>query len=109
VRKIFGPKGDEVTGEWRRVHNEELHDLYCSPNVITVIKSRRVRWAVHVARMGDRRGAFRVLVRKLEEKRPVGRPGCRWEDNIEMGLQAVRRRAWTGLIWLGIMTSGGLL
>jgi hypothetical protein len=74
VRKIFGPKRDEVTGEWRKLHNEELHNLYSSPNVITQIKSRRMRWAGHVARMGQERNVYRVLMRKPEGKRPLGRP-----------------------------------
>jgi len=86
---IFGPKRDEVTGEWRKLHNEELNDLYCSLNVIRVIKSRRMKWAGHVARMGERRGVYRVLVRKPEGKGLLGRPR-RWEDNIKMDLQEVR-------------------
>jgi len=74
LRRIFGPKRDEVTGEWRKVHNEELNDLYCSPNIVWVIKSRRMRWVGHVARMGERRGVYWVLVEKPEGKRPLGRP-----------------------------------
>jgi hypothetical protein len=74
LRRIFGPKGDEVTGKWRNLHNEELNDLHSSPNIIQVIKLRRVRWVRHVARMGKRRGVYRVLVGKLEGKRPLGRP-----------------------------------
>ena len=74
LRRIFGPKSDEETGEWRKVHSEELNDLYSSPDFIRVIKSRRIRWAVYVARMGERRGAYRVLVGKPEEGRPLGRP-----------------------------------
>ena len=81
------PKRDEVTGEWRKLHNEELNDLYSSPNVIGVIKSRRMRWAGHVAHMGERRGACRVLVGKPEGKKPLGRPRHRWEDNIKMDLE----------------------
>jgi hypothetical protein len=76
-RRIFGPERDNVTGEWRRLHNKELYDLYSIPNIIHVIKSRRMRWAEHVARMGERRGADRVLGEKPEEKRPLTRPGCR--------------------------------
>ena len=86
---IFGSKRDEVTGEWRKLHIEELNDLYCSPNIVRVIKSRRMRWAGHVARMGERRGVYRVLVVKPEGKRPLGRPIRRWEDNIKMDLQEV--------------------
>ena len=78
TRRIFGPKRDEVTGECRKLHNEGLSDLYFSPYVIRVIKSRRLRWAVYVARMGDRRGAYRVLVGRPEDKRPLGRPERRW-------------------------------
>jgi hypothetical protein len=74
LRRIFGPKSDEETREWRKVHSEELNDLYSSPDFIRVIKSRRIRWAVYVARMGERRGAYRVLVGKPEEGRPLGRP-----------------------------------
>jgi len=74
LRRIFGTRSDEVTVEWRRLHNEELSDLYSSPNIMRVIKSRRMRWAGHVARMGEERGAYRVLVGKLEGKRPLGRP-----------------------------------
>jgi len=87
LRRIFGPKMDEVTGEWRKLHNEKLNYLYCSPNIVRVIKSGRMRWAEHVARMGERRGVYRVLVGKPEGKRPLGRPRRRWEDNIKMGLQ----------------------
>jgi hypothetical protein len=86
LRRIFGPKRDEVTGEWRRLHNEELYALYSSPNIIRVIKSRRLRWAGHVARMGERRGAYRALVGKPEGRRPLERPRRRWEDNIKMDL-----------------------
>jgi hypothetical protein len=89
LRRIFGPKRDEVTGEWRILHNKELYALYSSPNMIRVIKSRRLRWAGHVARMGERRGACRALVGKPEGRRPLGRPRRRWEDNIKMDLRKV--------------------
>jgi hypothetical protein len=89
LRRIFGPKRDEVTGEWRKLHNEDLNDPYCSPNIVRVIKSRRMRWTWHVARMRERRGVFRVLVGKPEGKRTLGRPRRRWEDNIKMDLQEV--------------------
>jgi len=89
LRRIFGPKRDEVTGEWRKLHNEELNDLYCSPNIVRIIKSRRLRWAWHVARMGEGKGVYRVLVGKPEGKRPLGRSRRRWEDNIKMDLQEV--------------------
>jgi len=88
LRGIFGPKRDEVTGEWRKLHNEELNDLY-SPNIVRVIKTRRMRWAGHVARMGEKRDVYRVLVGKPEGKRPLGRPRRRWDDNIKMDLQEV--------------------
>jgi hypothetical protein len=84
LRKIFAPYRDEVTGDWRRLHNEELNDLYSSPNIIPVIKSRRIRWAGHVARMGDRRIAYRVLVWRHHGKRPLGRLRRRWNDNIKI-------------------------
>ena len=80
---------DEVTGEWRGLHNEELNDLYSSPNIVRVIKSRRMRWAGHVARMGEERGVYRVLVGKSEGRRPLGRPRRRWVDNIRMDLREV--------------------
>ena len=78
LRKIFGPKRDEVTVEWRKLHKEELNDLYSTPNFIMLIKSIRMRWAVHVERKGERRGAYRVLVGKPEGKRPFARPGRGW-------------------------------
>jgi len=89
LRRIFGPRRDEVTGDWRRVHNEELNDLYSSPNIVQVIKSRRMRWVGHVARMGEERGAYRVLVGKPEGKRPLGRHRRRWVDNIRLDLREV--------------------
>jgi len=89
VLRIFGPKRDEVTGKLRKVHNEELNDVYSSPNIIRVIKLRRMRWEGHVARMGERRGLYSVLMRKPEGKRPLGRPRRRWEDIIKMDLQEV--------------------
>jgi hypothetical protein len=106
---IFGSKTDEVTGEWRRLHNDELNDLYSSPNIVRVIKSRAMRWAGHVARMGEGRGAYRILMGRPEGRRALGRPWRRWEDNIKMDLQEVGWVAWTGLIWLRIGTGGGLL
>jgi len=89
LRRIFGPRRDEVTGEWRRLHNEELNDLYFSPDIVWVIKSRRMRWAGHVARMGEERGVYRVLVGKPEERRPLGKPRRSWMDSIRMDLQEV--------------------
>ena len=89
VLRIFGPRRDEVTGEWRRLHNEELNDLYCSPNIVRVIKSRRMRWAGHVVCMGEERGVYRFLVGKPEGRRPLGRSRRRWMDNIRVDLQEV--------------------
>jgi hypothetical protein len=89
LRRIFRLKKDEVTGEWRKLHNEELGDLYSSPSLIRIMKSRRMRWADHVARMGEKRNAYRLLVGKPEGKRPLGRPRRRWVDNISMDLGEV--------------------
>jgi hypothetical protein len=86
LKRLFGPKRDGVTGEWRRLRNEKRNDLYSSPN-IRVIKSRRMRWAGHVVRMGEGRGAYRILVGRPEGRRPLGRSRHRWEDNIKMDLQ----------------------
>ena len=87
LRRIFGPKRDEVTGEWRKLHNEELNDLYSSPNIVRVMKSKRMRWAGHVVRMGERRGAYIVLMWKPEGKSLLGKPRRRCEINIEMDIQ----------------------
>jgi len=89
LRRIFGPKRIEVTGEWRKLHNEELNDLYSSLSIVRVIKLRRMRWRGHVTRMGERRGVYRIMVGKSEEKRPLERPWWRWEDNMKMNLQEV--------------------
>ena len=109
LRRIFGPRRDEVTGEWRRLLNEELNDLYCSPNIVWMIKSRRMRWAGHVARMGEERGVYRVLVGKLEGKN-------HWGDLDVDGwiiLRWISRRwdvgIWTRLGWPRIETGGGRL
>jgi hypothetical protein len=87
LRRIFGPKRDEVMGDWRKLHNEELHNLYSSPNIIRMIKSRKTRWAGHVARMGEKRNAYRILVGKPEGKRPLRRPRYRWMDNVKIDLR----------------------
>jgi len=99
LRRIFGPRRDEVTGDWRRLLNEELNDFYCSPDIVRVIKWRRMRWAGHVARIGEDRGVCRVLVGKPEGRRPLGRPRRRWKDNIMMDLQEVEcgYMDWIGL------------
>ena len=100
LTRIFGPRRDEVTGEWRRLHNEGLNDLYSSHNTVRVIKSRRMRWAGHVACMGEEIGVYRVLVGKLEGNRPLKRPRRRWVENIRMDLQEVGcgYMDWTGLV-----------
>jgi len=90
LRRIFGLKRDEVTLEWRKLYNEKLNDLYSSPNIVRLIKSR-MRWVGHVGLMGERRGVYRVFVGKPEGKRPLGRPRRRWEDNTKMDLQEVGR------------------
>jgi hypothetical protein len=89
LRRIFGPKRDEVTGGWRKLHNEELHGLYSSLSIVRVIRARRVRWAGHVARMGVVRGAYNILVGRSEGRRPLGRPRRRWEDNLKMDLREI--------------------
>ncbi|KAJ4450377.1 hypothetical protein ANN_01798 [Periplaneta americana] len=99
LRKIFGAKRDEVTGEWRKLHNGELHALYSSPDIIRNIKSRRLRWAGHVVRMGESSNAYRVLVGRLEGKRSLGRPRRRWEDNIKMDLREV---GYDGRDWINL-------
>jgi hypothetical protein len=86
LRRLFGSKRDEVTGDWRKLHNEELHILYSSPNIIRQIKPRRMRWAGHVGRMGVERNVYRVLMGKPEGKRPLERPSHRWEDGMRMDL-----------------------
>jgi hypothetical protein len=109
LRGIFGPKTDEVTGEWRKLHSEELHNLYSSPYITRQIKSRRMRWAVHVTRMGEGRKMYMVFVGKPEGKRPLGRPRRRWEDGIKMDLREIGWGVWGGFTWLRIGTVGGLL
>jgi hypothetical protein len=99
LRRIFGPKRDEVTGGWRKLHNEELRDLYSSPSIIRIMKARRMRRAGHIARMGEKRNAYRLLVRMPEGKRPLGRPRDRWVDTIRMDLVEV---GWGDVDWIGL-------
>jgi hypothetical protein len=106
LKRIFGPKRDEVTGGWSKLHNEELH-VYSSSSIIRMIKSRRIRWAGHVARMGEKRNVYRILAGKPERKRPLGRQRRRWVDNIKMDLRYDGMVS-TGSIWLRIGTIGGL-
>jgi hypothetical protein len=95
LRRIFGLKKNEVIRGWRKLHNEELHNLYCSPSKIRIIKSRRMRWAVHVARMGAKRNSYRILLENPEGKRPVHM----WEDNIKMGLREI---GWGAMDWIDL-------
>jgi hypothetical protein len=101
LRRIFGPKRDEMTGGWRKLHNEELHSLYSSPSIIRMIKSRRMGWTGYVARMGNKRNAYRILVGKPEGKRPLGRPRHRWVNNIKMDLKR-DRMGWYGFYWIDV-------
>jgi hypothetical protein len=98
LRRIFGPKGDEVTGGWRKLHNEELHDLYSSSCIIRMMKSRMMRWTAHAARMGTR-NTYRMLVGKPEGKRPLGRQKRKCVDNIKMDLREVE---WVGMYWINL-------
>jgi hypothetical protein len=109
LRRISGLNRDEVTGEWRKLHSGELHNLYSSPDIIRRIKSMRMRWAGHVARMGEGRNVYRVLVGKPEGKRPLERPRRRWEDGIKWTLGRLVAGLWSGFTWLRIGTVGGLL
>jgi hypothetical protein len=109
LRRIFGPKRDEVTGEWRKLHNEELHNFYSSPDIITQVKSKRIRWAGHVERMREERKVYKVLVGKPEGKSPPGRPRRRWKDEAEWILGRLALGVWIGFDWLRIGTGSGLL
>jgi hypothetical protein len=99
LRRIFGPKRDEVTGGWRKLHNKELHNLYSSRNIIRIIKSMRMRWAGHVARMGEKSNAYRILVGKPEGNRPLGRPRRRWVVNIKTELREIGEG---GMDWIDL-------
>jgi hypothetical protein len=106
LRRIFGPKRDEITGEWRKFHNEELSDLCSSPSIIRIIMSRRMRWAGHVARLGKKRNAYRLFVENPEGKRPLEKPRRKRVDNIRTDLGELDGVMWTGLVWLRIGTGG---
>jgi hypothetical protein len=97
LRRILGPKRDEVTGKWRKLHNDKLHNLYSSPNIIRQIKTRRMKWAGHVTRMGKERKVYKVLAGKSEGKRSLGRPRRRWEDGIRMDLREI---GWGCVDWI---------
>jgi hypothetical protein len=109
LRRKFGPKRDEVTREWRKLHNEELHDLYPSPTIVQVIKSKRMRWTGRVTRMEERRGVYRVLVGKPEGKRQWLDPGIDWRIILRWLFTKWNVDVWTGLSWLRIETGGGHL
>jgi hypothetical protein len=102
LRRIFGPKRDEVTGEWRKLHNEQFHDLYSSPSIMRIMKAKRMRWAGHVARIGEKRNAYRLLLGKPEGRGPLGRPRRRWLDGC-------CKVGWGDVDWLWIGTGGELL
>jgi hypothetical protein len=108
LRRIFGPKRDEIMGDWRTLCSEEHHNLYSGPNIIRMVKSKRMQCAGHLACMGAKRNAYRILMGKPERKRPVAISRCGWEDNIKI-LEKWDVVVWTGLIWLRVGTSGRLL
>jgi hypothetical protein len=99
LRRIFGPRRDEVTRTWKKLHNEELRELYPSPSIIRMITSRSMRWAGHVTRIGKKRNAYSLLVGKPDGKKPLGRPRRRWVDNIRMDLGEIE---WGGMDWIGL-------
>jgi hypothetical protein len=109
LRRIFGPKRGKVTGEWRKLHSRKLHNLYSSPDIIKQTKSRRMRWAGHVSRMGEGRIVYRILVRKPEGKGPLERPRCRWKDGTKWTLGRLVAGLWIGFTRLRIGIVGGLL
>jgi hypothetical protein len=99
LRRIFGQKKNEVTGDWRKLHNEELHNLYSSPSITTTIKLNKMRWAGYVTRIGEKRNARRILLRKSEGKTVLRRPRRRWEDNIKIDLREI---GWDGMDWIDL-------
>ena len=109
LRRIFGPKGDGVTGEWKKLHNGELDYLYCSPNIFRVIESRRVRWAGHVARMGERRGVYRIWWGNIRERDHLEDPGVDGRITLRWILRKWDVGVWTGSSWVRIGTGGGHL
>jgi hypothetical protein len=109
LREELGPKRNDVTREWRKLHNEELHNLCSSPNIIRQIKSRRLRWVGHVAHMREEKKVYKVLVWKPEGNRPLWRPRHRWEDGVRMDLREIGLGVWIGFDRLRTGTGGGLL
>ena len=109
LKRILRPERDKVTGELRKLHNEEVNDLYPTPKIFRLMKARRMIWVGHLALMGQGTAVYRILLGKPEGKRPPGRTRCRWEDNIKMDLQQVGCGVWTKLSWLRIETVGGHL
>jgi hypothetical protein len=99
LRRLFGLKRDELMGDWRKLHNEVLHNLYSSPSIIRMTKSRRTKWAGHVAKMGEKNNAYRIMVGKPKGKTPLKRPRCRWVDNIKMDLREI---VWGGMDWIDL-------
>jgi hypothetical protein len=109
LRRIFGPKRDEVTGDWGKLHNDKLHNLYSLSSIMRVTRSKRMRWERHVARMGEKRNACRILVGKPEGKKPIGRPRHRWVDNVKMDLRELGWCDMDWIDWVRIGTNGGPL
>jgi hypothetical protein len=99
LRRIFGQRRDDVMGGWKKLHDEELRDLYSSPSIIRMVISRRMRWTGHLARMGEKRNTYRLLVGKPEGIRSLGRPSCMCLDNIKMDLEDIE---WSGVDWIGL-------
>jgi hypothetical protein len=109
LRRIFGPKRDEVTGKWRKLHSGKLHNLYSSPDITRQTKSRRMRWAGHVARVGEGRNMYRILMGNPEGKKALERPRLRWQVGVRLNLREICWGMWSGFTWLRIGIVGGLL